>query len=170
MEPSDYSVATDTQLQNVVRWFLEQDPDGLRFKKRINEGVNAILTAFLEERVSSLSSPEKTAIGTSVEKRLRREFALAAGPHGHLDFLIDGAEIDCKYSIHPKRWMIPPEAVGKLCLGISSDDDLHTFSVGAFRADPAVLSSEAGNRDKKRSLLVSGYDRIVWLWQDESLP
>ena len=165
---SAYSATTDTQLQSVMRWFLKQDPYGLRFKKRINEGVDAILTAFSEDRVSALSPTEKTTIGTSIEKRLRLEFALAAAQPGHLDFMIDGVEIDCKYSIS-QRWMIPPEAVGKLCLGVSSDDDLRTFSVGIFRADPEVLGSAEGNRDKKRSLRTSCYDRIAWLWRDETL-
>ena len=70
-----------------------------------------------------LFKTEKTHFGTLVEINLRREFAEVIGDGSRLDFVIEGEEIDCKYSQSLGGWMLPPESFGALILVCTASDE-----------------------------------------------
>lgn len=114
-----------------------------------------------------LAKVEKTHLGSLVEINLQRRLGLDDG--SKLDFRIAGVEVDCKYSQRLGGWMIPPEAVGELCLVVHASDPEATWQMGLVRCSENVLS-RSSNRDAKRSLSSAGRDSIVWLWTDVGLP
>jgi len=67
-------------------------------------------------RWDQLYKTEKTHFGTLVEINLQREFGFADGVA--MDFAICGIDVDCKYSQDRGEWMIPPEALGQIILGL----------------------------------------------------
>lgn len=65
--------------------------------------------------------------------------------------------------------MIPPEAVGRLCILVSAEDAANPFwNMGLVRVSANLLG--APNRDGKRKLSDAGRRAIMWLWQQEPLP
>ena len=86
-----------------------------------------------------------------------------------MDYLVDGQEVDAKWSMKSRGWMIPTEAVGELCLCITADDDHSTFSVGIVRADEVHLGTSA-NKDKKRRFNDQGMAAMAWLAYSGNLP
>lgn len=65
--------------------------------------------------------------------------------------------------------MLPPEAVGELCMVITASDQLSTFSVGVVRASEDLLNV-GRNRDAKATLSAAGRGAIAWLQKDADLP
>lgn len=118
-------------------------------------------------RWDQLHKTEKTHCGTLVEINLHREFGFDDGTV--LDYSIAAVDVDCKYSQRLGGWMIPPEAVGRLCLVIWGSDEMGKWSAGVVRARPELLTA-GGNRDSKRQLNRRGRDAIVWLSSDAPLP
>ena len=86
-----------------------------------------------------------------------------------MDYLVDGQEVDAKWSIRSGGWMIPTEAVGELCLCMTADDRRSTFSVGIVRADETNLRTGA-NKDKKRQFNTQGIAAMSWLANPGKLP
>jgi hypothetical protein len=82
-------------------------------------------------RWDQLSKTEKTHCGTLIEINLQREFKFADGTN--LDYTIASVDVDCKYSQN-SVWMIPPEAVGQLCLVLWANDQDGVWSMGLVRA------------------------------------
>lgn len=119
-------------------------------------------------RWDQLSKTEKTHCGTLVEINLQRELQLADG--AVLDFAIEGVDVDCKYSQELYGWMLPPEAVGQLCLGLWASDQEGVWSAGLFRPVEAGLRSPRGNRDRKRQLAASARSSVRWLHWQKPLP
>jgi hypothetical protein len=116
--------------------------------------------------IAQLSPEEKKHIGTQIENGLRS--ALFDNRRGAtLDTSIAGIEIDIKNTIG-SNWMIPPEAVGKLCLLTRINEETRTFSLGLVRTNLELLNSE--NQDKKRSISKNGKALIRWFVQDAALP
>jgi hypothetical protein len=116
--------------------------------------------------IEQLTPEEKKHIGTQIEKGLKKElFGDRSGEV--LDTTIAGTEVDIKNTIG-ENWMIPPEAVGNLCLLNRISEQSKTFSVGLVRIRQELLNSE--NQDKKRSLSKKGRETIVWLIQNAPLP
>lgn len=115
---------------------------------------------------SSLRKTEKTHMGTLVEINLHKEFEFGDGKE--MDYEIDGIDVDCKFSQRFGGWMIPPEAVGHLCLVLWADDPRSKWSGGLVRIRAGDLGS--GNRDGKKPLGPGGRDRVRWLWRDADLP
>jgi restriction endonuclease NaeI len=116
--------------------------------------------------IEQLTPEEKKHIGTQIEKGLKKE--LFEDRRGEvLDTTIAGIEVDIKNTIGD-NWMIPPEAVGKLCLLNQISERSKTFSVGLVRASHGLLNSE--NQDKKRSISRRGKETICWLIQNAPLP
>ena len=89
-------------------------------------------------RWDQLYKTEKTHFGTLVEINLQREFGFADGRA--MDFAIRGIDVDCKYSQDLADWMIPPEAVGHVILGLWASDDQGRWSLGLVRANGHLLS------------------------------
>lgn len=117
---------------------------------------------------SQLHKTEKTHFGTLVEINIQREFNLADGHT--MDYSIEDIEVDCKFSQNLADWMIPPEALGHILLGLWASDDKGTWSAGLVRAYPDNLTSSEGNRDGKRRLSKAGKTNIKWIFKDMPLP
>ncbi|GAA4516581.1 hypothetical protein GCM10023096_32510 [Nonomuraea ferruginea] len=118
-------------------------------------------------RWEELHKTEKTHCGTLVEINLQREFGFEGGEV--LDYAIEGVEVDCKYSQGLADWMIPPEAAGRLLLGLWASDQEGKWSAGLVRASEEHLNP-GGNRDAKRTLNRRGRASIRWLFKDAPLP
>jgi hypothetical protein len=119
-------------------------------------------------RWDQLYKTEKTHFGTLVEINLQREFGFADGTT--MDFAIRGIDVDCKYSQGLADWMIPPEPVGHIILGLWASDDQGKWSLGLVRADDHLLTSSRGNRDLKRRLSAAGRAGVSWIFRDCVLP
>jgi hypothetical protein len=119
-------------------------------------------------RWDQLYKTEKTHFGTLLEINLQREFGFADG--AAMDFAICGIDVDCKYSQGRAEWMIPPEAVGHIILGLWANDDQGRWSLGLVRADERLLTASRGNRDLKRRLSAAGKAAVSWLFQGNELP
>jgi hypothetical protein len=113
-------------------------------------------------RWEQLSKTEKTHFGTLAEINMQRAFAFADGKA--MDFAIRGVDVDCKFSQDSGDWMIPPEAVDHVILGLWASDDQGLWSLGLIRAADQVLTTATGNRDRKRWLSPVGKAAITWLY------
>lgn len=56
--------------------------------------------------------------------------------------------------------MLPPEALGELCMVLTASDEAARFSVGVVRATMDVLTFGT-NRDAKRTLSKTGHAAVV---------
>ena len=119
-------------------------------------------------RWDQLHKTEKTHFGTLVEINLQREFSFADGTA--MDFSICGIDVDCKFSQDFADWMIPPEAVGHILLGLWASDEQGKWSVGVVRASTGLLTASRGNRDLKRRLTAVGKATVTWVFKDRPLP
>ena len=116
--------------------------------------------------ISQLTPEEKKHIGTQVERGLKSDFFQdRAGKVS--DTTIADVEVDIKNTIGD-NWMIPPEAVGRLCLLTQIDEKSAKYSVGLIRARDELLGKE--NQDKKKSFSKEGRKSISWIVKDASLP
>jgi len=155
-------MSTDASLERAVSWFRSQQRMAGRFGDAIRQSFDEVFDGQRTGRYSlaQLSKVEKTYIGTKVEIVIQAEFGLQRGQR--MDYLVDGEEVDAKWSIRSGGWMIPTEAVGELCLCMTADDARSTFSVGIVRADETNLRPGA-NKDKKRGLNPTGMGAMSWL-------
>jgi Restriction endonuclease NaeI len=149
---------------------MSLDPDGKRIAKVLRRTYDMLLDGQHTGRYrwDQLYKTEKTHFGTLVEINLQREFKFADGTT--MDFAIRGTDVDCKYSQDRADWMIPPEAVGQIILGLWASDDKGKWSLGLVRADDQLLTSSRGNRDLKRRLSAVGKAAVTWLFRDRELP
>jgi len=140
-----------------------------RFGSAIRQSFDEVFDGQRTGRYSltELSKVEKTYIGTKVELLIQAEFGLQRG--NRMDYLVDGQEVDAKWSMKSRGWMIPTEAVGELCLCITANDYSSTFSVGIVRADEVALRTSA-NKDKKRRFNDVGIAAMEWLVNPGVLP
>ncbi len=161
--------AYDPELETVFDELILLDPDQSRIARTLRSSLDQLYDGQHTGRYAwdQLRKTEKTHCGTLVEINLQREFDFADG-HA-LDYLIGGAEVDCKYSQTWGGWMIPNEAHGQLCLLITASDDRGVFSAGLVRARDEWLNV-GRNRDAKATLSSQGRDQIQWLARDAPLP
>lgn len=160
----------DLELQEVASALLALDAGGVRVARVLRATIDQLYDGQRTGRYrwDQLYKTEKTHCGTLVEINLQREFEFEDG--GVLDFRIAGVEVDCKFSQRLSGWMIPPEALGKICLLLwAEDSSAPVWSMGLIRALPEYLNI-GGNRDAKRTLSDAGRAAIVWLWQRAPLP
>lgn len=152
----------DPALEWAVGWFRAQPQMAERFGAAIRQSFDEVFDGQRTGRFSlaQLSKVEKTYIGTKVEIVIQSEFGLERGER--MDYLVAGEEVDAKWSIKSRGWMIPREAVGELCLCLTADDAHSTFSVGIVRADEGNLGQSA-NQDRKRQFNDGGMAAMVWL-------
>ena len=113
--------------------------------------------------VSQLEQPEKTVIGIRVENVLRMNLELPRA--AHLDVVVDGTNVDIKFTIN-SNWTIPPEAVGEVCLLTRFNIRDVTVSAGLLRTTDPNLNP-GRNRDQKRTISTLGRAGIRWLIQEE---
>ncbi|MFV2195675.1 NaeI family type II restriction endonuclease [Nocardiopsis sp. LOL_012] len=167
--PAAGGSGSDPELDKVAQHLLGLDPDGSRFAAAVRRTFDMILDGKNTGRYrwDQLYKTEKTHFGTVVEINLQREFDFEGGED--LDYRICGIDVDCKYSQKRGSWMIPPEAVGKLCLVLWASDAESQWWAGLIRADEKVLNG-GSNRDAKRTLNKEGRASVRWLFSEASLP
>ncbi|MFJ1844672.1 MULTISPECIES: NaeI family type II restriction endonuclease [unclassified Streptomyces] len=153
----------------VRQHLLEHPLNGKRFAHVLRDTLDQLLNGEVTGRYDwkTLFKTEKTHAGTLVEINLQREFKFDDGII--MDYRIEGIEVDCKYSQQFGGWMIPPEAVGHLCLLIWADDNKSRWSAGILRIQREWLNS-GGNRDMKLTIKAEHRKKITWLWLDAELP
>ncbi|WP_405709655.1 NaeI family type II restriction endonuclease [Streptomyces xanthophaeus] len=159
----------DDELALVQAQLCRLDPTGQRFAAVLRDTIDQLLHGEVTGRYDwkSLFKTEKTHAGTVVEINLQREFAFEDGID--MDYRIAGVEVDCKYSQQFGGWMIPPEAVGHLCLLVWADDYQSAWSAGLLRIAPELLNG-GSNRDLKLTVKAASRSKIAWLWRDAELP
>jgi hypothetical protein len=149
---------------------MSHDPDGVRVARVLRRTYDMLLDGQHTGRYrwDQLYKTEKTHFGTLVEINLQREFGFADGKA--MDFAICGIDVDCKYSQDLADWMIPPEALGNVILGLWASDDQGRWSLGLVRASDHLLTASRGNRDLKRRLTAAGKAAVMWLFPGYKLP
>jgi hypothetical protein len=167
-------VYPDPELMLVRQFWLSKDPDGERFGRVLRGTIDQLLDGEHTGRFdwNKLHKTEKTHAGTLVEINLLREFGLKSG--ADMDYLIEGIEVDCKFSQTPYGWMIPPEALDEICLVVWADDWEKKWSAGLLRANRAKLTTSGtvtkkGNRDGKFRLTKKDQGLVQWLWEKKPL-
>ncbi len=160
--------APDPELEAVHTYLTVVDPGGERIAGAIRRTFDMLLDGQHTGRFrwEQLHKTEKTHCGTLIEINLQREFRFADGKI--LDYSINGIEVDCKYSQKLADWMIPPEAAGRILLGLWASDIKGRWSAGLVRASEERLNP-AGNRDAKRTLSRHGRQEILWLFKEAPL-
>ncbi|MGW3153317.1 NaeI family type II restriction endonuclease [Streptomyces sp. NPDC001089] len=164
----------DPELMLVRQRLLTLDPDGKRFARILRDTIDQLLDGEHTGRFdwNDLHKTEKTHAGTLVEINLLREFGFESGVD--MDYLIEGIEVDCKFSQKLHGWMIPPEALDEICLVIWADDHQSLWSAGLLRANRAKLTTSGtvtkkGNRDGKFQLTKQHHGLVSWLWSKAPL-
>lgn len=167
-------VYDDPELMLVRQHLLNADPQGERFARVLRETIDQLLDGEHTGRYdwNDLHKTEKTHAGTLIEINLLREFEFASGTD--MDYLIEGVEVDCKFSQKPFGWMIPPEALDEICLVVWADDHQSLWSAGLLRANRAKLTTSGnvtkkGNRDGKFRLTKEHHSLVNWLWHKKAL-
>lgn len=132
------------------------------FRSAIDEVIDTARTS--RYFLADLEKTEKTYLGTKFEILLRDWLQV---PHGVvLDLLIGGKEVDVKSTTGGGwGWMIPPEAIGHLCILLRVNEEQSTCAVGLARARPEYLRP-GQNRDKKTGFAAGGRNSIWWLVRD----
>ncbi|QLJ06157.1 restriction endonuclease [Streptomyces sp. NEAU-sy36] len=140
-----------------------------RFATVLRDTIDQLLNGEVTGRYdwNDLFKTEKTHAGTLVEINLQREFKFDDGRE--MDYRIAGVDVDCKFSQHFGGWMIPPEALGHLCLLVWADDQRTRWSAGLMRIRPEWLN-RGNNRDLKMTIKAEHRSNIHWLWRDAELP
>ncbi|MEU9096386.1 NaeI family type II restriction endonuclease [Streptomyces sp. NPDC048361] len=159
----------DPELAAVYSRLRQLDPTGQRFAAVLRDTIDQLLNGEATGRYDwkSLYKTEKTHAGTVVEINLQREFKFSDGID--MDYEIAGADVDCKYSQLFGGWMIPPEAMGHLCLLVWADDYKSEWSAGLLRIKPEWLN-KGNNRDAKLTVKAEHRKKILWLWHGCALP
>ncbi|MFF3649565.1 NaeI family type II restriction endonuclease [Streptomyces sp. NPDC002181] len=159
----------DPELALVHAQLRRLDPAGQRFAAVLRDTIDQLLNGEVTGRYDwkSLFKTEKTHAGTVVEINLQREFAFDDGVD--MDYRIGGVDVDCKFSQQFGGWMIPPEALGHLCLLVWADDKKSLWSAGLLRIAPELLNG-GSNRDMKLTVKAEHRTKILWLWRDAVLP
>lgn len=164
----------DRELEVVRRAILSLDSDGAHIGHVLRDTIDQLLDGVHTGRYqwSQLYKTEKTHGGTLVEINLQRRFRETFRDGETLDYLIEGVEVDCKFSQDMFGWMIPPEVENHLCLLVWASDTDSKWSAGLLRASTQYLppKGEKENRDKKRRLNDAGKEAITWLFKDCPLP
>jgi hypothetical protein len=118
--------------------------------------------------IDQLDTTEQSYIGTKVEIIVRTELGAEKGERA--DCSLGDSDTDVKWSRYYASWMIGPENVGTVCLGICTDAKQGTFSVGLF-VPFADRLRRGTNRDRKLQMKAEARDRYVrWLVHKEPLP
>jgi hypothetical protein len=163
------ALVDDPELVAVRDRIARLDPDGRRFATVLRDTIDQLLNGEATGRYDwkTLFKTEKTHAGTLVEINLQREFEFDDGID--MDYRIAGVDVDCKYSQQFGGWMIPPEAIGHLCLLVWADDSKSLWSAGLLRIRREWLNG-GNNRDLKLTIRAEHRNKILWLWDKAELP
>ncbi|MHA4817046.1 NaeI family type II restriction endonuclease [Streptomyces aculeolatus] len=163
------SAASDPELIAVRDHLLQLDPNGERFSLVLRDTIDQLLNGEITGRYdwNTLLKTEKTHAGSLVEINLQREFNFGDG--SAMDYRIAGIEVDCKFSQNFGYWMIPPEAIGHLCLLVWADDSKSRWRAGLLRIKEEILNQKS-NRDRKLTIKAEHRNKIYWVWPDGTLP
>lgn len=113
---------------------------------------------------AQLEKTEKTYLGTKFEIILRDWLQVPRGVR--LDLLIGEREVDVKSTTGGAYgWMIPPEAIGQLCILLMVNEEQAICSFGLVRARASYLRP-GGNRDSKTSFTANARSNIWWMVKD----
>lgn len=166
---SDAERYSDEELNRVAEHLERLDPDGKRFAATLRDTIDQLLNGENTGRYdwATLFKTEKTHAGTIVEINLQREFEFHDGTD--MDYKIAGIDVDCKYSQRFGSWMIPPEAMGHICLLVWADDYESRWSAGLLRIKKEWLNG-GSNRDAKMTVKAEHRNKISWLWFESELP
>ncbi|MGW3127653.1 NaeI family type II restriction endonuclease [Streptomyces sp. NPDC001123] len=164
----------DIELYEVYEHIRTLDPTGDRFASVLRDTIDQLLNGEATGRYDwkTLFKTEKTHAGTLVEINLQREFKFDDGAdvgQHPMDYRIRGIDVDCKFSQDFGGWMIPPEAMGHICLLVWADDYKSQWSAGLFRVRQEWLNT-GSNRDRKLTVKAEHRNKIIWLWHEEVLP
>ncbi|MFJ8533171.1 NaeI family type II restriction endonuclease [Streptomyces sp. NPDC093591] len=168
----------DPELKEVAEHIRSLDPTGQRFASVLRDTIDQLLNGEATGRFAwkQLFKTEKTHAGTLVEINLQREFRFHDGgdvgddSKHPMDYRILGIDVDCKFSQDFGGWMIPPEAMGYLCLLVWADDYKSRWSAGLFRVREEFLNT-GSNRDKKLTLKAEyRKSKVFWIWHEAKLP
>lgn len=170
-DPSDFP---DDQviLARIARAIEGAVPKGTDIKtlagQLIRQAIDEVIDAPRTKRLllAHCEKTEKTYLGTKIEILLRSKLKLKKGRV--LDLLVDGTEVDIKHSI-ARSWMIPREAIGRVCLLITEHEQRGHFSLGLLMCRPANLRI-AANQDRKVGVSAEGLARAHWIVQNERYP
>ncbi len=164
-------IADEVARATVEKEILRRIPKGQTkeqfFGDLIRRAIDEVLTLNPKRfRINQLESPEKTYIGTRVEILVRELLDVGSGKRA--DALIADVDVDLKWS-KTLAWMIGPENLGTLCLGIGTDPSDSEFSVGLFVPHADLLGAQ--NRDRKFRVSTKFHGASVkWLIRSEPLP
>lgn len=157
-----------TQVSNEIIRRLPKGttPENL-FASLVRKAIDEVLMLHPKRySIRQLDAPEQTYIGTRVEILVKEALDLATGQHA--DANIAGHEVDIKWS-KTLGWMIGPENIGTICLGIGADRQQSTVSAGLFVPHKELLGSQ--NRDRKFSIGGPFRNRHVrWIVREAPLP
>lgn len=157
--------------QHLAKQLQEADPGGERmallFRETFDQAYDGQNTG--RYRPQDLSKTELAHIGSLVEINIRRQFTDLISDGIKMDYCIDGVEVDCKYSKNPFGWMIPLETVHNYAVLCHADEVKATFRVGFVYITDEILN-KGGNRDKKRTISLTGRESIQWAWFDHPFP
>ncbi|MGV0780457.1 NaeI family type II restriction endonuclease [Mycolicibacterium sp. XJ775] len=153
----------ESDLDKVAAELYRLDPTGDRVAAVLRDTFDQLYDGQHTGRwnFEQLHKTEKTHMGTLVEINLHREFGFDDGEE--TDYRIAGVQVDCKYSMKPFGWMLPPEVIGEIALLITANDETSTWRAGLLHV---TLESTRGtqNRDAKTMVSMEGRSRIRWLW------
>jgi hypothetical protein len=132
------------------------------FRSAIDEVIDTARTGRFT--LDQLEKTEKTYLGTKFEILLRDWLQVPRGVV--LDLLIGGEEVDVKSTTGGgSGWMIPPEAIDRLCILLRVNEQKSICAVGLARARPAYLRAGV-NRDAKTGFSAAGTRNIWWMVLD----
>lgn len=159
----------DSELEQVAAALFAQDPNGSQIGDVLRDTIDLLLDGQKTGRYrwDQLYKTEKTHCGTLVEINLQRKFRFHGG--AELDYEIAGVDVDCKFSQDLWKWMIPPEAIGKLCLVLWANDQESRWCAGLVRPHEGMLTGRS-NRDSKRTIKLEGRSQVRRLFWDMVLP
>lgn len=154
------------ELERRIKASKSNPPDF--FAAIIRQAVDEVLgQGLMRFSIDQLDSTEKTYVGTRVEILTRQALDLGKGERA--DARVGDIDVDIKWS-KSRKWMIGPENIGVVCLGIGTSKDSRTFSAGLFVPQTSLLSG-ATNRDKKYGISTQFFQRrIDWLVHGDELP
>ncbi|HEX2863761.1 MAG TPA: NaeI family type II restriction endonuclease, partial [Deinococcales bacterium] len=139
------------------------------FALSVRQAIDAVIDPGRTGRylIGQLEKTEKTYIGTRIEIQVKADLEIESGEL--LDALIDGEEVDVKWSVTGASWEIPVEYTGDtarypvppICLVIGLRSRHTLLDVGLVRPYSDLLGG--ANRDQKRSITAAGKGAILWL-------